>query len=86
MKYDCHGKDSASTPYSHFLKEMTLKELEQRLEPEFVRCHGSWIVRWNSVRKIENLSPESWMAVLAGGLKAKVSAEGRTDLKRVLEG
>ena len=67
-----------------YLKQMTMKYLEENLPDEFVRVHRSFIVYVNQIDKIEPFSKDSYIAILKSGEKVSVSRSGYGLLKEKL--
>jgi two-component system LytT family response regulator len=68
-----------------FLKEVTMKYLENHLPPDrFIRVHRSAIVHVEAIKGLEQLGAEAWQVILKSGQPVRVSAEGRKQLKRLL--
>ena len=67
------------------LKQQTLSELEQLLDPSrFVRIHRSYILNLDSLAKIEPYAKDSRVAVLKDGSRIPVSRAGYERLKELL--
>jgi two-component system LytT family response regulator len=70
----------------HLIRE-TLSSLEQRLDPSrFFRIHRSVIVNLTRVRSVESHVRGEAIAILASGIRLKVSRAMREELERRLEG
>ena len=68
-----------------FLKQMTMKYLEQHLpEDQFVRCHRSYIANIGFIDKIEAYEKESYLLHLKEGQQITVSRTGYSKLKELL--
>lgn len=69
-----------------YLKNRTMNFFEKELDPNiFVRIHRSYIVRVDSILRIEPFEKESHVAVLANSMKVNVSKTGYARLKQVLD-
>ncbi len=69
-----------------FMKKMTMKYLEDRLDPEeFIRIHRSFLVAVKEIRKIEKYGKESYLVFLHGGEKLNMSQSGMERLRQVME-
>src|SRR5262249_10716469 len=67
------------------LKAQTLASLAEELDPSrFVRVHRSWIVRLERLSRLELVSKNTHVAVLADGARVPVSREGYARLKELL--
>lgn len=67
-----------------YLKQITMKYLEENLPEEFVRVHRSYIVHINQIDKIEAYSKDSYVAILKNADKVSVSRNGYHLLKELL--
>ncbi|MEQ8924289.1 MAG: LytTR family transcriptional regulator DNA-binding domain-containing protein [Fulvivirga sp.] len=67
-----------------YLKQMTMKALENSLPDEFVRVHRSAIIHIDRLDKIEPYSKDSYVAILKSGEKVSVSRSGYQLLKEKL--
>ena len=68
-----------------YLKEQTLAELEERLDPaRFVRIHRSYILNLERLSKLELYAKDSRVAILIDGSRLPVSRAGYTRLKKLL--
>lgn len=68
-----------------YLKQWTMKFLEEALPAEqFVRVHRSYIVKVDSIDKLEAYSKESYLAKLKSGETTPVSRSGYQKLREVL--
>jgi two-component system, LytTR family, response regulator len=68
-----------------FLKEKTMKTLEEQLNPEmFVRLHRSFIVNIQQIKSIQQYEKESYLCILKSGEKIKASKSGYKKLKEML--
>ncbi len=68
-----------------WLKEQTLQDLEASLDPaRFLRVHRSYLVQGERVLRIEPLTRDSRVAVLATGARIPVSDSGLARLRRWL--
>jgi len=74
-----------STLQNDFLKKKTLTYYEENLDPEnFIRVHRSFIVRLDSIIKIEPYTKDSYVAFLKNKRKASVSKAGYSALMKRL--
>lgn len=69
---------------SHLVRE-TLRELEGRLDQDFVRVHRSTIVRLSAIRQIVRRSNGRWEVELPDGSRRAVSRSGRQVLEQALD-
>jgi two-component system LytT family response regulator len=67
-----------------FLKEKTMKYLEENLPSQFIRIHRSYIVNVNRVSKIELYEKESYRVYLKDGTLLKASSGGYKALKEAV--
>lgn len=68
-----------------WLKHQTLAELEAQLDPgRFVRVHRSWIVNLERMLRLEAVSKDSHVCVMADGRKVPVSRSGQQKLRELL--
>ncbi|HVB04122.1 MAG TPA: LytTR family transcriptional regulator DNA-binding domain-containing protein [Chitinophagaceae bacterium] len=73
------------TPDGHFLKNRTMQQFEQSLDPaQFVRVHRSYIVNISQVTRIDPYEKENHLAILRDGARVPVSKSGYGRLKEVL--
>lgn len=73
------------TPEKGHLKQQTLANLEQRLDPrQFLRIHRSFIIQLDRLVRLEQTATESWVAVLLDGTRLPVSKSGYARLKEIL--
>ena len=76
---------SIHTQEGAFLKKMTMKQLEQSLDPEkFARVHRSYLVNLQEVAGLEPYEKESYLLRLRSGQKIPVSKSGYARLRHVL--
>ena len=76
---------SIHTQEGKFLKKMTMKQLEESLDPEkFARVHRSFLVNLQEVTGLEPYEKESYLLRLRSGQKIPVSRSGYARLKQVL--
>jgi len=69
-----------------YLKNKTMSFFEKELNPNiFVRIHRSYIVRIDSIMRLEPYEKESHVAILTNNIKANVSKSGYARLKQVLD-
>ena len=74
------------TGQEKFLKQLTMKYLEERLDPkEFIRIHRSFIARVDQIGQLEHFSKDSYIAIMKNGAKLKVSDSGYKNLKERLK-
>lgn len=74
------------TSESRHMKQITMKFLESHLDPhEFIRIHRSYIVAVAQIGEIQQYEKESYVVILKGGEKLKVSKSGYKKLKEVLD-
>lgn len=68
-----------------FLKKMTMKSLEDSLDPaKFARVHRSFIINLNEITGIEPYERETYLVKLRGGNQIPVSKTGYSRLRQVL--
>ena len=76
---------SIHTQEGKFLKKMTMKQLEESLDPEkFARVHRSFLVNLQEVAGLEPYEKESFLLRLRSGQKIPVSKSGYARLRQVL--
>ena len=76
---------SIHTQEGKFLKKMTMKQLEESLDPEkFARVHRSFLVNLQEVSGLEPYEKESYLLRLRSGQKIPVSKSGYARLRQVL--
>ncbi len=76
---------SIHTQEGKFLKKMTMKQLEESLDPEkFARIHRSFLVNLQEVAGLEPYEKESYLLRLRTGQKIPVSKSGYARLRQVL--
>ena len=76
---------SIHTQEGKFLKKMTMKQLEESLDPDkFARVHRSFLVNLQQVSGLEPYEKESYLLRLRSGQKIPVSKSGYTRLRQVL--
>jgi two-component system LytT family response regulator len=76
---------SIHTHEGKFLKKMTMKQLEESLDPEkFARVHRSFLVNLQQVSGLEPYEKESYLLRLRSGQKIPVSKSGYARLRQVL--
>jgi two-component system LytT family response regulator len=74
------------TAQEKFLKQLTMKYLEERLDPkEFIRIHRSFIARIDQIGQLEYFSKDTYIAIMKNGAKLKVSDSGYKNLKEKLK-
>ena len=70
-----------------YLFRMTLRELEQRLDPDrFVRVHRSSIVPLNRIRALQRGSPGGWSVLLSTGASVRVGRSFRAVVQKIAAG
>ena len=68
-----------------FLKKMTMKTLEDSLDPaKFARVHRSFIINLNEITGIEPYERDSYLVKLRGATQIPVSKTGYARLRQVL--
>lgn len=68
-----------------FLKKMTMKTLEDSLDPgKFARVHRSYIINLNGITGIEPYERDTYLVKLRGGEQVPVSKTGYARLRQVL--
>jgi two-component system LytT family response regulator len=68
-----------------FLKKMTMKTLEDTLDPgKFARVHRSFIINLNGITGIEPYERDTYLVKLRGGEQIPVSKTGYSRLRQVL--
>lgn len=73
------------TKEGKFLKKMTMKSLEEALDPsKFARVHRSYLVNLNEVTQIEPYERENFLVKLRNGEQVPVSKSGYSRLRQVL--
>ena len=76
---------SIHTQEGKFLKKMTMKQLEESLDPEkFARVHRSFLVNLQEVAGLEPYEKESYLLRLRSWQKIPVSKSGYARLRQVL--
>ena len=76
---------SIHTQEGKFLKKMTMKQLEESLDPKkFARVHRSFLVNLQEVAGLEPYEKESFLLRLRSGQKIPVSKSGYARLRQVL--
>ena len=76
---------SIHTQEGKFLKKMTMKQLEESLDPDkFARVHRSFLVNLQEVSGLEPYEKESYLLRLRSGQKIPVSKSGYARLRQVL--
>lgn len=76
---------SIHTQEGKFLKKMTMKQLEESLDPDkFARIHRSFLVNLQEVAGLEPYEKESYLLRLRSGQKIPVSKSGYARLRLVL--
>ena len=73
------------TPGGKYLKKMTMKTLEDTLDPgKFARVHRSFIINLNGITGIEPYERDTYLVKLQGGNQIPVSKTGYARLRQVL--
>ena len=72
------------TGEGEFLKEQTMKSLEQNLPENFVRIHRSYIVNIEYIDRVELYAKETYHVHLKNGITIRASISGYKQLKEVL--
>lgn len=67
-----------------FLKQKTMKELEDSLGADFLRIHRSFLVNTTCIQKLELYEKNSYLVLLKNGEKLSVSKNGYKLLKDTL--
>ncbi|MBC6368122.1 LytTR family DNA-binding domain-containing protein [Algoriphagus sp. AK58] len=76
---------SIHTREGKFLKKMTMKHLEESLDPgKFARVHRSFMINLNEISGIEPYERDSYLVKLRMGEKLPVSKTGYARLRQVL--
>lgn len=76
---------SIHTGEGKFLKKMTMKHLEESLDPgKFARVHRSFLVNLQEVSGIEPYEKDAYLLRLRSGAKIPVSKNGYARLRQVL--
>lgn len=76
---------SIHTQGGRYLKKMTMKQLEESLDPgKFARVHRSFMINMNEISGIEPYERDSYLVKLRSGVKIPVSKTGYTRLRLVL--
>lgn len=69
-----------------FLKQITMKVLEERLDPQhYVRIHRSYLIAISRLSKIEHFEKESHLAIMKNGEKLPISRAGYGRLREILQ-
>jgi hypothetical protein len=72
------------TASSRYIKEETMKHMEEQLPPAFLRVHRSSIVNTNYISRIELYEKQHYKITLKTGQQLKASATGYKILKETL--
>lgn len=76
---------SIHTATGKYLKKMTMKSLEEALDPnKFVRVHRSYLINLDEITKIEPYERDNYLVLLRAGAKLPVSKTGYSRLRQVL--
>lgn len=76
---------SIHTSGGKYLKKMTMKSLEEAMEPgKFARVHRSFMVNLNQITQIEPYERDSYMLKMRDGTQVPVSKTGYSRLRQVL--
>jgi len=73
------------TPMGEFLKEQTMKSLEQYLPSNFLRVHRSFIVNIEQIERVELFAKETYHVHLKNGTFVRASLAGYKLLKGCFE-
>jgi two-component system LytT family response regulator len=69
-----------------WLKHQSLAELAQALDPaRFVRIHRSYVIALDRLTRLERMTPESHVAILANGRELPVSRAGHARLRELMK-
>jgi two-component system LytT family response regulator len=76
---------SIHTATGKYLKKMTMKSLEEALDPlKFTRVHRSFMLNLNEISKIEPYERDTYLVKLRTGAQVPVSKTGYSRLRQVL--
>lgn len=76
---------SIHTPGGKYLKKMTMKSLEDAMDPgKFARVHRSFMVNLNQIAQIEPFERDSYILKMRDGTQVPVSKSGYSRLRQVL--
>lgn len=76
---------SIHTPGGKYLKKMTMKSLEDVMDPgKFARVHRSFMVNLNQITQIEPFERDSYILKMRDGTQVPVSKTGYSRLRKVL--
>ena len=76
---------SIHTPSGKYLKKMTMKLLEDAMDPvKFARVHRSFMVNLNQITQIEPYERDSYILKMRDGARVPVSKSGYSRLRQVL--
>lgn len=76
---------SIHTPGGKYLKKMTMKSLEDVMDPgKFARVHRSFMVNLNQITQIEPFERDSYILKMRDGTQVPVSKTGYSRLRQVL--
>ncbi len=76
---------SIHTPGGKYLKKMTMKSLEDAMDPgKFARVHRSFMVNLNQITQIEPFERDSYILKMRDGTQVPVSKTGYSRLRQVL--
>ncbi|MDI1325007.1 MAG: LytTR family DNA-binding domain-containing protein [Algoriphagus sp.] len=76
---------SIHTPGGKYLKKMTMKSLEDAMDPgKFARVHRSFMVNLNQITQIEPFERDSYILKMRDGAQVPVSKTGYSRLRQVL--
>lgn len=74
------------TQEGKYLKQRTMKFFEENLESQkFIRIHRSYIVNIDYINQLEKYEKDSYLLILKGDEKLKISKSGLQNLKSKLE-
>ncbi len=73
------------TAENQYLKNKTMNYFEKHLDPDlFVRVHRSYIIRVDTLQRLEPYEKDSQVAILSNKMRVNVSKAGYARLKQVL--
>lgn len=72
------------TEKAKYLKQKTMKELEELLPSSFLRVHRSFLVNVTFIQKLELYEKNSYQLLLKNGARVSVSKRGYKELKDTL--
>jgi len=68
-----------------YLKQQTMKYLEQTLPSDFIRIHRSYMINIHEMLRIEPYEKTSWQMLLKGNISLPISRNGYSLLKEKLK-